>query len=75
VALVGRLETLKAKKERILEAFFEGVIDKCERDTRLREINGETEVYERLLAEPCPPSPVLGVTDIRACLEPFLEWE
>jgi DNA invertase Pin-like site-specific DNA recombinase len=74
-AIVGRLESLKERKQRILEAYFEGVIDKTERDTRLGEVNRESYAYEYLLTDTVNASRPLEVEDVRASIEPFLEWE
>ena len=75
VAIAGRLESLKERKQRILETFFEGVIDKGERDARLAEVAREIDAYERLLTDTVNGPPPLAVEDVRASIEPFLEWE
>ncbi|HEX4003471.1 MAG TPA: recombinase family protein [Candidatus Acidoferrales bacterium] len=74
-AIVSQLETLKAKKQRVLEAFFEGVIDKSERDSRFLEINRDCGAYERLSMEAVNPTPPLTMQSLQSCLEPFAEWE
>lgn len=75
VAISGRLESVKGRKQRILEAYFESVIDKSERDRRLAEVNREIDAYEHLLTETVNPASSLTVGDLRASVEPFLDWE
>ena len=74
-ALVAKMEVLKERKQRILDTFFEGVIDKSERDIRLAEVDRDNEAYQRLLIDTVKPSPSLALQDLQACLEPFAEWE
>ena len=74
-ALVARLEALKDRKQRVLETFFDGVIDKNERDSRLAGIDRESEAYQYILTDSVTPPAPLAVQDLRACLEPFAEWE
>jgi hypothetical protein len=73
--LVARLEALRDRKQRILDTFFDGVIDKSERDARLAEIDRETDAYHHILTDTVNPSVPLTVQDLRACLEPLAEWE
>jgi hypothetical protein len=70
-----KLAALRDRKNRILEAFFEGVIDKNQRDSRLSEINRESEAYEQLLIETVTPAVPLVAKDLSKCFEPFAEWE
>ncbi len=73
-AITARLNALTEKKQRVLETFFEGVIDKQERDRRLEETEREIIAYQGLLAE-CVPRRVRRPEDVEASLEPFGEWE
>ena len=49
--------------------------DKSERDARLAEVDRESEAYQQLLSNTVNPTAPLSVQDLRACLEPFAEWE
>src|SRR5712692_1305071 len=48
-AVADKLATLGEKRQRVLEAFFEGLIGKKERDQLVGEIDRETLVYQGLL--------------------------
>jgi DNA invertase Pin-like site-specific DNA recombinase len=74
-AIAERLEALEDRKQRVLEAFFEGVIDKGDRDIRLAELNHDRNAYQGLLAERVNPTRPLTVQNLQTCLEPFAEWE
>lgn len=73
--LGAKLTALRDRKNRVLEAFFEGVIDKNQRDNRLTEVNREIESYEQLLMGTVNPQLPLVAEDLSKCLEPFAEWE
>jgi DNA invertase Pin-like site-specific DNA recombinase len=72
--LQSKLTTLQAKRSRVLDTFFEGVIDKTARDAKLEEIDREIAVTKELLFSSMPmpaPSPDL----LAQVFEPFMEWE
>jgi DNA invertase Pin-like site-specific DNA recombinase len=74
----ARLGGLAEKRERVLDAFFEGTIDKGERDHRLEGIARETETFRKLLTESaCDQSDLkpLSLEAIASVIEPFFEWE
>jgi DNA invertase Pin-like site-specific DNA recombinase len=71
----AKLETLKGKRHRILSAFFEGVIDKFERDAKLTEVDRERIIYHELFSTPTKVSVPLSVQDVCSCIEPFADWE
>jgi hypothetical protein len=73
--LDGKLEILKEKRQRILSAFFEGVIDRLERDTRLAEVDRENSIYQGILNAPADSPDPISIHDIQACIEPLGEWE
>ena len=73
--LTARLEVLAGKRRRVLETFFEGVIDKEERDRRIGEIDRETKVFQDLAMEVVPPVQSRSLDAIQAALEPLAEWE
>ncbi len=73
-----KVETLRERRQRILEAFFDGVIRKEDRDRRFEEIDRELSVYEKLLMESAvvpQQRPVLDVKAVLAIIEPLAEWE
>lgn len=74
-AIAAHLQTLDEKKQRVLEAFFEGIIDKGDRDSRLAELSRDSDTHQHLLAAIVNPTPPLDMQDLQACLEPFAEWE
>jgi DNA invertase Pin-like site-specific DNA recombinase len=74
-AVIAKLTDLKEKKQRVLDAFFDGVIDKRERDRRLLLVQAEADSYQRLLLEGERFAQPLGLQDLEQVLEPFSEWE
>ncbi len=52
--LVTQLETLASRRQRILDSYFEGVINPTERDTRLADIERERKITADLLARQSP---------------------
>lgn len=77
-AVTAKLSALADKKQRVLETFFEGMIDKEERDQRVGEIERDVSAYLQLLTEstsaPAQP-PTLDEESVLAAIEPFMEWE
>src|SRR5258708_24061794 len=52
--LNAQLESLKGKRQRVLDYYFEGGIGREERDTRIAEIEREQKVIQNLLAKHRP---------------------
>ena len=77
-AIAAKLNALSEKRQRVLEAFFDGMIGKEERDDRVKSIDREVSVYENILME-CSPQietrPALDLHGVMAVVEPFAEWE
>lgn len=77
-AVAAKLSALGEKKQRVLETFFEGMIEKDERDRRVTEIDRDISAYQQLLMEntstPARP-PGLDAESVLAAIEPFTEWE
>jgi len=70
-----KLATLEAKRQRILEAFFDGAIDKGERDSRIVQVDAELSAFRKIhLDMPAGPD-VRSEAEIEQALEPFAEWE
>jgi hypothetical protein len=56
--VVGKkLADLEAKRQRILEAFFDGAIDKQERDSRIVNIDSELSAFRQILLDSTPVVP------------------
>lgn len=77
-AINAKLAALRNKRERVLDAFFEGVIDKGERDRRAGNVEKDIEAYQAILLESAKP-PVqkreLDLEGVLSVVEPFAEWE
>ena len=76
-AFTVKIEALKEKRQRVLDAYFEGIIPKDERDIRIRDAEEEIKIYERLLlqageAEERPSG--LELDRVLALVEPFAQW-
>lgn len=52
--LARELESLKAKRSKVLDAYFEGVIDCPERDSRIAKIDGDMEAHRNMIARERP---------------------
>ena len=71
-----KLATLEGKRQRILEAFFDGAIDKRERDDRTVQVEAEISAFRKILLETIPAVADVKTQDaIESALEPFAEWE
>ena len=77
LAIAGKLKQLREKKERVLEAFFEGMIDRAERDRRVQDVERELSVYQQLLLASgrTERQPALDLDVVSAIVQPFVEWE
>jgi hypothetical protein len=74
-AVTAKIELLTAKRQRVLETYFEGVITKVERDRRIAEIDSEIRVFQGLLMESLPAASTASLDEIQKVLEPFTQWE
>ncbi len=70
----SELECLSEKRQRVLDSYFEGVINRDERDQRLSAIERDQNFYRDLLLREMPAA---GVTaeDLARAFAPFFEWE
>jgi DNA invertase Pin-like site-specific DNA recombinase len=66
---------LTQKRQRVLEAYFENLIDRAERDRRLTAIERDLLFYKSLSPKALPHSPKLSAEDLARALGPFHEWE
>ena len=73
--LAANLGVLSEKRQRVLEAFFEGVVTKEERDRKIAEIEREKNTIQCLLIEPVQQAVHHSMDEIQMALEPLAEWE
>lgn len=73
-ALRTQLTALEGKRERVLSAFFDGIISVAERETRLSAILVETRAIQGMLAR-CKPTPTLSVETLAQAFAPFVEFD
>jgi hypothetical protein len=77
-ALLGRLhaeiENQQKKKQRVLDGYFEGVIDRGERDLRTAVIDRELAVAKDLLLRHTP-APGISAETLKELCGVFYEWE
>lgn len=77
-AVVRKLEDLRAKKERVIDAFFDGVIDRVQRNAKLQDVDREIDSYSGLLcSSPERPEtpPLLSLETMLQAIEPLADWE
>jgi DNA invertase Pin-like site-specific DNA recombinase len=76
IVIGGKLADLEAKRQRILEAFFDGAIDKQERDSRIAQLDMELSAFRQILLDSSSAvSEVRTEADFEEVLEPLAEWE
>lgn len=68
------LAKLDERRKRVLDAFFEGIIDRTDRDTRLARLEEEKNRYQPPL-KPSESVPKLNSEDLAEVLLPFYEWK
>jgi DNA invertase Pin-like site-specific DNA recombinase len=66
---------LKEKKQRVLDAYFEDLIDRAERDRRLDALARDAEVYGSLATGAATIAPALSARELADALSVFHEWE
>jgi hypothetical protein len=71
------LEQLKEKKQRIMDAYFENLIDRNERNQRLHTLDIDGKIYRELLmrAQPQVQVPTAFATELAEIFAVFHEWE
>lgn len=74
-ALIAKLNVLQERRRRVLEAFFDGIVAKEERERRMDEIDREIRTLQDLLIESAPEIKPRSPGEIRSALEPLAEWE
>jgi DNA invertase Pin-like site-specific DNA recombinase len=72
--LQAQLSAIQAKRERVVDAFIEGVIDRDTRDERLETLDRDLQFYRDLLMRQAPAHQ-LTAEQLARVFEPFTEWE
>jgi DNA invertase Pin-like site-specific DNA recombinase len=71
----GGLAELQEKRKRVLDAFFENLIDRSERDRRLAALENDTVLYRNLAARAASEAPMLTARELAKIFRVFHEWE
>jgi DNA invertase Pin-like site-specific DNA recombinase len=71
--LEGDVGKLRQKRERVLDAFFEGVLQKAERDIRLASLDKQMKFVEEMLMREVP-KPHLSVREMAQAFSPLFDW-
>jgi DNA invertase Pin-like site-specific DNA recombinase len=71
----AKLVKLNERRRRVLEAFFDGAIDRTERDGRIAEIDREVSAYQRMLLNSTLPTMARSPQDLEQLFEPFADWD
>ena len=69
------MQALDKKRQRILDSYFEGVIDQDERDRRLGAIERDRAFYGDLLMREGMERPGLSAHSMAQAFAPFQEWK
>ncbi len=72
--LEANLARLEQKRSRILDGFFEGVIDREERDRRVSTLERERAGIEKALGEINPAAPSIDVDQLVMLFRPLFTW-
>jgi DNA invertase Pin-like site-specific DNA recombinase len=73
-----RISALQEKKNRILEAFYEGITGRKERDEALASVEREIATYQGIAQSSAlqrPKLPVANLDSALQILEPFADWD
>lgn len=74
-SITAKLSVLQEKRQRVLEAFFDGVVSKDERDLRIFDIDREIDTFQRLLLSSTQAEKPASIDELLAVIEPLAEWE
>jgi hypothetical protein len=72
-AVQRQIESLTAKRNRILEAFFDGTIDRNHRDEQLGRVDAELKAYQGMMATARVGEPFVSTGDLADLLSAFAE--
>ncbi|MFB3924162.1 MAG: recombinase family protein [Terriglobia bacterium] len=71
----NQLKRQDVKRQRVHEAYFEGLIGREERDRRIREVENDTKLYQDILLRAQPASAQFTPGELAEVFSPFHEWE
>ncbi len=71
--LEGQVGKLRQKRERILDAFFEGILTREERDARLAALDKQVKFAEEMLMRETP-MPALSAQEMASAFSPLFDW-
>jgi DNA invertase Pin-like site-specific DNA recombinase len=72
-AIQRQIESCTAKRGRILEAFFDGIIDRRQRDEELARVHAELKAYQGIEATSAVARPSVSASDLADLFSAFLE--
>lgn len=72
-AVLRRIENLMARRKRILDAFFDGVVDRGERDEQLVKVDAELKAFQDMQLKTRVAEPSASPTDLANVLSVFSE--
>ena len=72
-AIQRQIESLTAKRNRILEAFFDGTINRNHRDEQLGRVDAELKAYQGMMATARVGEPFVSTGDLADLLSAFAE--
>lgn len=74
VRLEQEIKKLREKRVRVLDAFFEGVLSRAERDQRLADVDTRLRMTEEMLLREAP-TPKASVRSLMVAFAPLFEWQ
>lgn len=72
--LEGEIGKLRKKRERVLDSYFEGVLQRNERDVRLASLDKQMKFTEEILMRETP-RPELSVRELASAFSPLFDWQ
>lgn len=72
--LEGEVGKLRKKRERVLDSYFEGVLQRDERDSRLASLDKDMKLTEETLMRETP-RPELSVREMASAFSPLFDWQ
>jgi hypothetical protein len=72
--LTSELERQRAKRDRVIETFLEGILSREERDNRLETIDTQIRIVEDMLAKGKPSVSLDDLGSLTDALAPLAEW-
>ncbi|MCI0620568.1 MAG: recombinase family protein, partial [Acidobacteria bacterium] len=73
--LQREIESLRTKRERVLDAFFEDVIGSAERDIRLAAVERDLALAQEMLMREAPQPSAISADEFFELLKPFYTWK